>query len=566
MGDNLYTLWCKEPAPNHDLYVEICSTEYGRSTNDKTMKKNNVTAKKLRDKGNELYSKKKYHDAMAYYNQSISYAENNSEALALAYANRSTCFLNLNLFQECLIDIERARIGYPSSQMSKLDNREQKCMDLMNKIGNESHVREPELSFNENGMHPGVADCLKIEKNSKFGRHVVTTRDLEIAQTILVEMPFAFKNEPIKPDHSMQYDPFVDKSRIIQHDRSGDNTFGRCMYCYVECTNLIPCENCAGVLFCDEVCMKKAYHKNDCQMADSSRKETLGMVLRMLYRTNDAFPCVNELMTTVRLLLDGNNVNWHQNDDQRNFSLIFQLPTHSGHQWSRNLKLTRTVTEVIYNKVMRLPDFKGKFTSSTHRRFLQHLILHLFHVAEHAINASEYWRESDDQNLGTFDVRTFGNGMYPFGCYINHSCTPNVCWYFVDHRLICRVIRPIRKNQQLFGFYFPSTLCEHIPHQNRGLLLEYHYFFKCKCKLCLNPNWSIFTGKDLSEGPLYEKAIEPTWMDLNEIRKLTTEELVSYEREAAKFLAKYDRFHPVKDTMMMQHQLHMLWNTFASRR
>lgn len=456
MSDNLYTLWHRNPAPNNDSYVEICSTDdfrFSTTTTDKKLKKNNLTAKKLRDKGNDLYSKKKYHDAMAYYNQSISYAENDSEALALAYANRSNCFLNLNLFQECLIDIERARIGYPSARMTKLDNREKKCMDLMNKIGNVSHVREPELSFDENGMHAGVADCLKIEKNPKFGRHVVTTRDLKIGQTILVENPFAFKHEPIKPDHSTMHDPFVDKSRIIQHERTGENTFGRCMYCYVECVNLIPCKNCAGALFCNEVCMEKAYHKYDCQMDDNSRKETLGLVLRMLYRANAAFPLVNELMQTVRLLLDGNNVNRHQNDDQKNFASIFQLPIHSGNQWKRNLTLTRSATELIYNKVMRLPEFSGKFTSYAHRCFLQHLILHLFHVAEHAINASEYWRETDDQNLGAFSIRTFGNGIYPFGSFINHSCTPNVCWYFVDHRLICRVIRPIKKNQQLFGFY-----------------------------------------------------------------------------------------------------------------
>lgn len=456
MSDNLYTLWHKKPAPNNDSYVEICSTDgfrFGTTINGKKLLKNNVTAKKLRDKGNDLYSSRKYHDAMAYYNQSISYAENDSEALALAYANRSNCFLNLNLFQECLIDIERARIGYPSAKMSKLDNRKTKCMNLMNEIGNVSHVREPELSFSENGMHAGVAECLKIENNTKFGRHVVTTRDLRIGQTILVENPFAFKHEPINPDHSTMHDPFVDKSRVIQHKRSGTNTFGRCMYCYVECVNLIPCENCAGALFCNKVCMEKAYHKYDCQMDDNFRKETVGLVLRMLYRANAAFPSVDELMQTVRLLLDGNNVNQHQNDDQKSFASIFQLPIHSGHQWKRNLTLTRSATELIYNKVMRLPDFSTKFTSYTHRCFLQHLILHLFHVAEHSINASEYWCETDDQNLGSFSIRTFGNGIYPFGCFINHSCTPNVCWYFVDNRLICRVIRPIKKNQQLFGFY-----------------------------------------------------------------------------------------------------------------
>lgn len=100
----------------------------------------------------------------------------------------------------------------------------------------------------------------------------------------------------------------------------------------------------------------------------------------------------------------------------------------------------------------------------------------------------------------------------------------------------------------------------------RGLYLEYHYFFKCDCVICNDPKWSPFNGRNLDENPLYQKAIEPTWMDLQEIRKLTTDKLVSYERDGARFLETYDRIHPLQGTMMMQHNLHMLWNTLASRR
>lgn len=121
----------------------------------------------------------------------------------------------------------------------------------------------------------------------------------------------------------------------------------------------------------------------------------------------------------------------------------------------------------------------------------------------------------------------------------------------------------------MFFVFFRSsgtTLYEHIPPTCRGLFLEYHYFFKCKCAICSNPNWTPFSRQDLDQHPLYEKGIEPTWMDLQEIRQLTPEQISTYERDAAKFLEVHDRLHPVQATMMMQHNLHMLWNTFASRR
>lgn len=51
--------------------------------------------------------------------------------------------------------------------------------------------REPTLSFNEHKKIPGVGECLQIHKNIEFGRHIITTCDLQIGQTILVEEPYA---------------------------------------------------------------------------------------------------------------------------------------------------------------------------------------------------------------------------------------------------------------------------------------------------------------------------------------------------------------------------------------
>lgn len=119
-------------------------------------------------------------------------------------------------------------------------------------------------------------------------------------------------------------------------------------------------------------------------------------------------------------------------------------------------------------------------------------------------------------------------------------------------------------------FSSPGTtvvqLYDHIPPKCRGLYLEYHYFFECKCAICSNPNWTPFSRQDLDKHPLYQKGIEPTWMSLQEIRQLTPDQLSTYKKDAAKFLEEHDRLHPVQATMMMQHNLHMLWNTFASRR
>lgn len=59
--------------------------------------------------GNEKYSRKDFEGAMQLYNESICYAENDSEYLSLAYANRSSCFFELGMYDRSLADIQLAQ-------------------------------------------------------------------------------------------------------------------------------------------------------------------------------------------------------------------------------------------------------------------------------------------------------------------------------------------------------------------------------------------------------------------------------------------------------------------------
>lgn len=57
-------------------------------------------------------------------------------------------------------------------------------------IENESillSIREPCLDFDEHEKYAGIANCLEIDYNERYGRHIITTHDLKIGQTIIVE-------------------------------------------------------------------------------------------------------------------------------------------------------------------------------------------------------------------------------------------------------------------------------------------------------------------------------------------------------------------------------------------
>lgn len=446
----LNILWQKEKSSVSNLYIDIFDIrghELGggditsvinnlfESCKSKEYQKSNVLAQKAREQGKTLFKEGKYIEAMNKFNRCVSGAENGTSEMGMAYANRSACFLNLNMPEECLIDIEMANnSNYPEELMPKLDERAAKCKSLMKDEQfkwDQFSAREPKLSFAEHSKFAGVADCLKVKKNEKFGRHIVTSCDLKIGQTILVENPYSI---------------------II--NRAYSNGRMRCLYCFKECMNFITCENCVGALYCNEDCKSKSFHQYECNRPFAlSRKETFELVLLMFYNINASFPDVNELIELVENLQNGQDVLRLTDNAHRAFASVFQLTTNHEKLDESLLTRFRAATNVAVITLMRYPEFKRKFGSLKNRRFLQHLLLHLFHIAEHAYDLVEWTPDYTLNRMTAATFEHFATGVYSFGCYMNHSCIPNVACVFVDGRLICKTIRPVKKGEQLFRSY-----------------------------------------------------------------------------------------------------------------
>lgn len=68
---------------------------------------------------------------MQLYTKSDSFAQDNDH-LSLACANRSYCFMNLNIFDPCLIDIQNAiEAHYPENLMKKLEKQKRNCLQKL---------------------------------------------------------------------------------------------------------------------------------------------------------------------------------------------------------------------------------------------------------------------------------------------------------------------------------------------------------------------------------------------------------------------------------------------------
>eukprot|EP00658_Telonema_sp_P-2_P040714 TRINITY_DN29110_c0_g1_i1.p2 TRINITY_DN29110_c0_g1~~TRINITY_DN29110_c0_g1_i1.p2 ORF type:complete len:241 (-),score=45.65 TRINITY_DN29110_c0_g1_i1:129-851(-) len=82
-------------------------------------------------------------------------------------------------------------------------------------------------------------------------------------------------------------------------------------------------------------------------------------------------------------------------------------------------------------------------------------------------------------------------GVYPAGCYANHSCDPNVAISHVgDGRaLVMRALRPIAQGEELCYSYLAEL---YQPRAARHEALQKGYYFECECRRC---------GEDLNKSP-----------------------------------------------------------------
>ncbi len=108
-----------------DLFANLVAKTNATAENVKDEAK----AKSWREKGNDEYNSKKFLQAICSYTESAKFAPQESEALALAYANRSAVLLHLGEDVAVMQDLDRALAGkYPVEKRYKLLERRTKCL------------------------------------------------------------------------------------------------------------------------------------------------------------------------------------------------------------------------------------------------------------------------------------------------------------------------------------------------------------------------------------------------------------------------------------------------------
>lgn len=402
----------------------------------------------------------------------------------LAYANRSAVYLEMGYFEKALENIQLARNhNYPKDKLEKLKDREEKCLELMNnfptrkvyqehkRIRNE--VFKAQLLANQKTGCYYLADCLEVKTDARWGRHIVSNRDLKVGSLLAIEEPFAKALI-----HKLRYE--------------------RCANCFkTNALNLFPCDSCISTMFCSEECMKVAqqsFHKYECEVAYVLDKYFLDINVICLRTFLEALSIFNDdpvaLMGFLRSI-------------ENSKATVFDFDFSKMDEVEKKKTMLHTINTLTTGdpKILK----RGIFVESCNSTMLIHLMLNhtklgsilidektrvmfrkfIFRHSQICDTNSHNLNASFENEKGEVDVAAIGSGIFPFWSLLNHSCAPNVSRVDIELKNYLRVKRPISAGQQLFDSYGPHHYRQ--PVHERLEKLKSQYKFSCLCAACQKP-------------------------------------------------------------------------------
>lgn len=399
-----------------------------------TTHKSNKESTNYRILGNKHFAAKTNSDyliALKLYNKSICYAQSNSEELSIGFANRSAVYFALELYDDCLENIKLAKeLPYPTRLMEKLNDREGNCLKLR-RPDKKVELPRPKLSFPGSYKTPLalVADCLKLEKNEQYGRHVITTIDLKAGDVVAIEESFC-------------------------STLPSSYQFERCQNCLNEHNyNLIPCKHCTSAMFCGKTCYDEAYekfHKIECPIIGYMEKmfcEDSTATLRTVVCAVTTFGSVDELVTffqeskgrELTTVFDCNFNNKSKNSygpvnglAERDYDVVGEF-------------VSCILASLMYQPILEHTEFKKMFTTPKAISTFKELTFHSIKTL--SINRSKSILL--DGNL----LKNFAGGVHPFRSMHSHSCANNMMITSYDKTMVYTAVRPIKAGEQLFDNY-----------------------------------------------------------------------------------------------------------------
>ncbi|KAF4524144.1 hypothetical protein B566_EDAN012149 [Ephemera danica] len=475
--------------------------------------KSETKSSTLREEGNRLFGKKRDREALLLYTQSVSYAPFKSQALTLAFANRSAVSKSLGYYNECILDIKRAlHHNYPENLKYKLLTRQGECYSCMNchekaldsfllakkllqlsglpsdkfkeiEKNLDNHINScevlnddsettisetslPLLSYGNNEEVLCASSAIEIKYSDGMGRHVLATRDIDPGDVLAVEQPYA----------SVLLPEFIHT---------------HCSNCLKRNSALLPCPQCTLAMYCSEECRETAarsHHQIECSTMSTllamdmgkmallaarvitvSGTDFLSNFLEEQLKNTDTGP---EAKRTLGFI-DGKY-------NSLEFSPIYHLIANTSLRIVPDL-FKRSLMAVSILKCLELDTMPDSIKYGG-------LILRLLQSLPcNAHEVSELCKGSQDRIAHSIEI---GAAAYAALSLLNHSCDPNVVRHSHGTTAVLRAIKSIPKGSQILDNYgYHYAVHDKATRQSH---LKFQYLFKCACEACIQ-SWPLHT-------------------------------------------------------------------------
>lgn len=424
--------------------------------------KNDAFALKIRKEANSLFTESHFICAIEKYNRSLCFAENGSQHIGLAYANRSACFFKLKMYDECLIDIDLAKnANYPENLMPKLEMRKDECLKAI-ADGKQAQKNVLKLSYEPHAQFPGMANVLEMKVDRWNGRHIVTTKELKIGDTILLE------------------DIYVGETIATK--------FEKCAMCLKSNANLIPCSMCTFTLLCYDRCKNFDLHRFECGFcehpvfADKQPSSLVISVIRSILMAIKIFESVEDLITFVESVIPADRLEVPSLSNDQEIYRTFLLngfdciSSEEGNAYAH------------YTSSLAIPEIAKKFSTEKYRRFLMHLVSYHYGII---VTGFHFESVSYAVVEPTWTVST--SILKPF---FNSVCTPNAIVYSTNGSFIGKVVDTIKPGEQVLIHRLQSL--DFTPSELSITMVQARFFKRCNilcgyCNRCeLNTMMKLF--------------------------------------------------------------------------
>ncbi|CAH0564153.1 unnamed protein product [Brassicogethes aeneus] len=488
--------------------------------------KSNAESEKYRLKGNEMFKLKCNDKSIEYYTQSIAHAENNTESLAIAYANRSAVLFQIKLYKECLDDISRA-LGnpYPAHLMEKLQSRQEKALNLVSTQKNlEYHINIPTIeNDNKNPLIECSSDAIEIKYSPNLGRHIVAKRDISPGEILAIEKPYC---------------------KILV-----DCFFNHCHNCLKLCYNLKPCPKCCTFLYCSDECeiSSKNYHDIECCVSKTLQDLKLDKLKLIALRT---------------AIISKKHYNkiWNITTDEKdvytsgNFKEIHALIANTEKRSTPDLFERSFTSSILFYIIRKWTNFFDGADEASEAAFKEILLINLQTGPCNFHEISEITQNED----GVYAPVEIGSGSYSFLSMLNHSCTPNVLRNCYGSAIVLRCLETIREGEQCFdnyGYHYAIMV-----KSDRQKHLSKQYFFDCLCLAC-EEDWPLYEDLSLVKEGLYIPSADLEDLQLGNRR--TAKKIL---KEHLGKLQEVEKFKPSKNLAELQEVIKQCYALNANMR